>query len=335
MVDQVIIDGESFRRGTIQVIAELHITGGARAVQRPDRNWAWYPILDDTQIRKLDAKPIQHVEALASALNIELFGGDQLSGLEGPLVSRVWTPLHGPHRGGLQPADLWRAIARNAENAGDTPYATLARHIAYSLTAAGIRLRDASDCYHAQLMAAIHSSTKSGSRFANIPMQDLELAFHSVLSELASARDYLAALIAAKLGAPAKVDAMNRFSEWASAQDRAHLAAGPVASAMLNAYDADSADPWLHRLTKYRNLYTHRQPLGSGDSPSQLVYETVEHAGFVFPRITMPLAPSDPMAQGQDALTHFLQLYRKMTQLIELAANHAPYDTTLLNFTVK
>jgi Flp pilus assembly pilin Flp len=337
MTNEYEIDRATFRQGTTQSITELHITGGQRAIEQPGRLWSWYPVLSEGQVRNLAPRPIQQIAALANAVGLDLFGGDEQSGLEGPLVSRIWTPLDGPHAGGLQPADLWRAIARNADGAGDIEYALLARHISYSLTAAEIRLRDASDGYHAQLMAAIQSKTTNGCRFSNIPMRDLQLAFHSVLSELASTRDYLAASVALKLGAPAKIDAMNRFKEWVSAVSRAHLASGPVAAAMLAAYDSGSADPWLHQLTEYRNLYLHRVPLGSTTSaaPALLTYTIVEHAGTGFPRITMPLDASDPSAPGQDALARFLQLYRAMTRLVKLAADHAPYDTSMPVFVVR
>ena len=331
------IDSATFRQGVTQSIAELHMTGGQRAIQEQGKLWSWYPVLSDGRISQLAPQPIQQIAALANAVGLELFGGDQQSGLEGPLVTRVWTPLDGPHAGGFQPADLWRAIARNAHEAGDTEYALLARHISYSLTAAGIRLRDASDGYHSQLMAAVQSNAEDGGRFANIPMQDIQLAFHSVLSELASTRDYLAASVALKLGAPAKIDAMNRFKDWISAASRTHLATGPLVAAMLAAYDPDSADPWLHQLTEYRNLYLHRAPLGSATlaTSALLNYAVVEHTGLGFPRISMPLDVSDPSAPGQDALTRFLQLYRAMTKLAKLAADHAPYPTSMATFVVK
>lgn len=335
MTDPYEIDRATFRPSVTQSIAELHITGGVRAIHEGDRHWSWFPVLTNKGAQQLKPMPIQQVAGLANLVGLQLFGGDQQSGLEGPLVSRVWTPLDGPNSGGLQPADLWRAIAGNADRAGDAAYAGLARHIAYSLTAAGIRLRDASDAYNAQLLAAIEGGRESGSRFANIPMYDLELAFHSVFSELASARDYLAASLALKLGAPPKIEAMNRFKEWISGASRTHLRTGPVASIMLAAYDPTSTDPWLYELTEYRNLFLHRQPLGSTMSPQMLVYETVKHKGFLFPRITMPLDASDPSAPGMDALARFIQLYQAMTRLVKLAADYAAYDTSMPTFVVK
>ena len=234
----------------------------------------------------------------------------------------------------MRHADIWRAIARNADKAGDVPYSLLARHMSFSLNAAGIRLRDASDDYRAQLVAAIQAGQKAGCRFSNIPMKDLQLAFHSVLSELASARDYLAAALANKLGAPPKIDAMNRFADWLGAASRAEIRNRPVVREMLDAYDSGSDNPWLHQLTEYRNLFLHRQPLGSATSPQFLVYDVVEREGILYPRISMPLDENDPSAPGQEALARFIQLYRAMTRLVKFAADHAPYEANLESFVV-
>ncbi|MDB5583746.1 MAG: hypothetical protein JWR80_8922 [Bradyrhizobium sp.] len=334
MTDHHEIDRSTFRRGVTQGVAELHITGGIRAVEQPGRLWSWYPVIAGGATQQLAPLSIGKIADLAGKIGLDLFGGDQQSGLETPLISRIWTPLQYPHDGGPQPADTWRGIAKNADKAGDAAYALLARHLAFSLVAAGIRLRDASDGYQVQLDHAVHSGRKAGSRFSNIPMYDLHLAFHSVLSELASARDYLAASLASKLGAPANIDAMNKFARWIGAASRADLRDGVVVRQFLDAYDQGSADPWLFQLTEYRNQFLHRQPMGSTTSPQRLRYDIVEHGGILYPRITMPLDAADPSAPGQDALTRFIQLYRAMTRLMTLAADHAPYSPAVEAFVV-
>src|SRR5665213_408043 len=317
------------RTGTTLAAHELHVTGGRRAVLARDRVWAWFPVINAGVLCSLAPKPIDAIANLAKELGAELFGGDQISGLETALLSRVWTPLDGPHDGRLQPADQWSAISGNADKAGDKRYAAFAAHIAFSLRAAGIRLRDASDHYHHQLRAAIADKRKPGGRFSNIPMRDLQLAFHSVLSELASARDYLAAALANRIGAPEKIDAMNRFADWLSAPSRAHLRSEPVVATMLQAYDSGTKDPWLHELTQYRNLFLHQQPLGSSGAAPWLRYDEREHSGVIFPFIEMPLGTDDPSAPGRDALLRFVDLHRRMTALLDAAVPHAPYPATL------
>jgi hypothetical protein len=313
------------------MVTELHLTGGLRAPMQGDRLWSLGPVLDGRTVRQLAPRPIQHVAAIAAGIGGTLFGGDEVTGMETPLLSRVWTPLDGPGPGKPQPADNWRAIAGNAADAGAEEYAKVAGHIAFSLTAAGIRLRDASDQHHDQLMAALAEGKSSGNRFSNIPVSDLQLAFHSILSELASARDYLAKTLAITLGAPARIDSLARLKDWLDASSRAHLRAMPPVSDMLAAYDPASPDPWLHELTEYRNLFLHRQPMGRPGA-GWLRYEEREHDGLIIPVVTMPLADDDPFAPGADALLRFVGLYRKMTALLDQAAESAPHPATVPHF---
>ena len=331
---QVKIDRESVCRTTTRSIAELHITGGVRAVEHAERLWLWGPVLHEGIPRDLAPMPIGQVSGMAREVGLLLFGADQQHGLDTPLVSRIWTPLNGPNAGGLQTADVWKAIGGNAERSGDIDYGTFAHHIGYSLNAAGIRLRDASDGYNAQLVAAIDQGTRPGRRYANLPMLELQLAFHSVLSELASARDYLAAATAKQLGAPSRIDAMNRFADWFSASSREDFRAQPLVSAMLQAYDSASKDPWLFQLTSYRNLFLHHHPLGSSGTRQMLTYDVQQKGEIGYPRILMPLSDNDPYAPGEDALTRFIGLYRSMTDLLRLAAEQAPYEPVPETFVI-
>lgn len=328
------ISAENFDVGTTQSIAELHISGGIRATQDGEKLWSWYPVLRDQGYSQLKALPINKISQMACLIDETLFGGDQQNDVDKQLISRSWTPLDGPVTG-MQPADMWSSIASNALDAGEQSYSTLARHIAFSIHAAGIRLRDASDGYQAQLFGAIESRRKSGERFSNIPMADLYLAFHSVLSELASARDYIATALADRIGAPSRIDAMNRFVDWLSASSRASYRNNPVIKEMLEAHEPSSANPWLHRLTEYRNTFLHRRPLGSTESVQFLRYSIVEKQRISFPKIELPLADSDPFASGQDALKNFIGLYREMTKLARLAANHSPFDASPPLFVVQ
>ena len=317
----------NLQMSTVQVATELHLTGGLRAPMQGDRRWSLHPVLDGRNIRQLTPMPILHIATISAGIGGTLFGGDEVTGIETPLLTRVWTPLDGADGGKPRPADKWGAIAGNAADAGAEAYAELAGHIAFSLTAAGIRLRDASDHHRDQLMAALAEGKSSGSRYTNIPISDLQLAFHSVLSELASARDYLAKTLAIAFGAPARIDALARLKSWLEAPTRAHLCSAPVVSDMLAAYDPASSDPWLHKLTEYRNLFLHRQPMGRSGA-DWLQYEERKYDGLTIPIVTMPLADDDPFTPGADALLTFVGLYRKMTILLNQAADAAPHPST-------
>lgn len=328
------ISSKGFEIGTTQSITELHISGGIRAGMQGDRVWGWYPVLRDGSASGLNPIPINGIATVAQDIGETLFGGDQQNDVDKQLISRIWTPLDGAGQQQMQPADMWSCISSSAHDAGDADYAILARHIAFSIHAAGIRLRDASDGFQAQLFAAIDSGRKSGERYTNIPVSDIHLAFHSVLSEMASARDYIATALAHRMGAPARIDALNRLTDWLDAPSRAHHRGEPVIKEMFEALDANAPQPWLHMLTQYRNTFLHRRPLGSQESSQYLCYSIVERQGIPYPKVELPLGGNDEFAPGQDALKHFIGIYREMTKFARLAAQHAPYESSLPHFVV-
>lgn len=330
-----LISVKNFQVSKTMSITELHISGGIRACLQGDKTWSLFPVLRDGLQTQLNPIPINGIAALANEVGETLFGGDEQSDVDKQLISRIWTPLDGPKGTELQPADLWSCIASNAHEAGDDGYAVLARHIAFSIHAAGIRLRDASDGFQAQLFAAIEAGRKTGERYTNIPVADIHLAFHSVLSELASARDYIATALASRLGAPARIDALNRFVDWLEAASRSHHREEPVVKEMLEALDTSAVQPWLHMLTEYRNTFLHRRPLGSQKSSQFLIYSIREKNEIQYPKIELPLGDNDAFAPGVDALKHFIDIYRQMTIFARLAAEHAPYDASPQHFTIK
>ena len=65
------IDRKNFQQSTTQTICELHITGGARAVEQGG-GWSWYPILVEESAKPLNSLPIQQITALADALGSRL-----------------------------------------------------------------------------------------------------------------------------------------------------------------------------------------------------------------------------------------------------------------------
>lgn len=316
----------------MQVSNELHVSGGLRAALQPGKLWSLFPALNGQEITSLTPMPIQQVDKIASDVGEVLFGGDEITDAEGPLPSRIWTPLNGPSSGAMDPAILWSAIAQGADKAVDPTYGRLARNIAVSMRAAAIRLRDASDGYHRQLSAALVENAKAGKRFSNIPMADIHLAFHSVLTELASVRDYLAAALANQLGAPTKIDAMNRFSDWLKPASKAALKDAPIVAAMLAAYDPTSADPWLHELTDYRNLFLHKSPMGTSNHARWLIVLEKTVGPVTLNVINMPLSLNDPWAPGEDALRRFIGLFRRMNQLLKNAADQAPHKPFFPHF---
>lgn len=334
MPEPTIIPRDKLKVGTTRVVHELHITGGLRGVEREPRRWSLGPLLSSRHKPSwLRPLPIQELARLTSSIGEWVFGGDDISGIGTPLISRSWTPLSGPFNG-IQTADLWEGISFNASEQGDEVYSRFARNISHSLRAAGIRLRDASDGFNKQLVAALADERQVGTRFTNIAATDIHLAFHSVLSELASARDYLAAALAHRLGAPQKVDAMNRLADWLAKPANRDFQSDKVVARMLAAYDVASPDPWLYELTEYRNEFLHRSPFGIARN-QHLMTLLIKDIGEVHcPVLHMPLSADDRWAPGEDALRRFVTLSRRMDDLLAKAAEAAPYDSTPPHFVV-
>ena len=327
------IDRATFSRGTVQTKAALHLTGGLQAQMIGD-GWSIRPIATQRGLGALRAFPRTEIDRFAELAGLRVIGGDQISGADGPLPARFWTPQYGPSRQ-FSPADQWSSIATAAARSEDHRVAEIARKIAVSLTAAGIRVRDASDAYHAQLIDALLAEKTVGSRFANTALLDLFLDFHSLLSEMASARDYLAEYAGHRLGAPTRVDALNRFEDWVAAESRRDKAAVPLAMALVGSREAGAPNAWLGELSGYRNLVLHKTPLAAMSDTARLtlVERQVEEIGVRVIEVQIP----DIGNEGGtcEALTKFVSLNERLLDLAGLAADQAGYSVEPPSFVVR
>lgn len=322
------------RYGSVHVEEYLHATGGLRAGRHSD-GWMIGPMPAGAgKVKKIGPVPDERVGSVLGALGGQLFGADEVADPDSLLPSRNWTPLLGAPQLAYQPADVWGWVAEAAGAAGDAEYAALARNVSVSLRAAGIRLRDASDEYHRQLLSAIAHGQKPSLRFANTTLADLHLAFHSLLSEMGSARDYLATVAACRVGAPKKIDAASRLADWVKRPAGHAAATDPLVTRILTAWDAAAPDPWLHDLGEYRNLFLHRQPLGA-DERSQwlrLVEHTGAHGRTLLVTMEIELRPG--RTEVCDALARFVELHGKLCRLADFAAILARYASRPAIFVV-
>jgi hypothetical protein len=302
----------------------LHMTGGLRGV-KTNAGWLIGPLPGEhPELRCMGPVPDTEVVALCDKLGVILFGADDVTEVDPQLPSRVWTSFTGRPPLAEQPAHTWAWVAHSARMAGDDDYAALARNVAFTLRAAGIRLRDASDEYHVQLVAALHSKRKIG-RFQNIPMDDLHLAFHSLLTELASARDYLAMIAAKQAG--------TNFKMWGPWIDKVRQRAAdkPIPAALLEA--TSEPDPWLNDLGKYRNAFVHKEPLGVNEHARWLVLVERQTAFGTIRLVEMQVAARKGSSETCEALSRFVSLHMKMCRLADFAAKHARYAPVIPNVT--
>lgn len=324
------IDRESFSRSQVLTTASIHLTGGIRADQ-VNGGWSIQPVPSPDGPKMF--RPFQRtvVDHFATTANLRIIGTDQISGIGGPLPARIWTPQYGQNASAMSAADQWGAIAIAASRSNDDATADSARKIEVTLNAAGIRIRDASDCLHAQLHAAIIEERKPGQRFKNIPLLDLFLAFHSLMSEMASARDYIAQFAARKLGAPKKIDSLNFFEGWAVGSTGATT--DPLAAALLGSREAGADNAWLAELTEYRNIFLHRMPIAAMKNVSLVIVERqVEQIAMRFVEMHIP-----DLVSGSgtcDALPKFVGLHQNLLNLAAFAADHTGYSTAPPAFVV-
>jgi hypothetical protein len=312
-------------RGTTVVREELHFTGGVRALQGND-GWQVGPLLREGTIHAVGSILDQQIGGLGHAMGLTLFGANRISGFDKPLPTRIWTPLLGPPPLKHSASDSWGMISLQARMAGDGDYGGLASNVSVSLRAAGLQLRNASDEYHKQLLAALTSGRSIGTRFRNAPMDDLHLAFHSVLTEMASARDYLAQVAARRVGAPDDVDALNRLKAWLKKSVNASALNDALVTRLTEASDTSAPDPWLADITSYRNLFLHREHMGA--MAKWLVMEERESPVGPVRTIMMEIDTRPGAETTCDALHRFVDLYARLCRLADFATTLAPYAVT-------
>lgn len=301
----------------------LHMTGGLRAT-RSDGGWLIGPLRSPKGAQRFGPVRDELIGSICKELGVIVFGADEITEKERRLPTRVWTPLLGVPLLRHQPADTWALIARAARLKNDIDYAKIAANISFSLRAAGMRLRDASDEYHRQLLAALERGQPGSLRFKNVAMLDLHLAFHSLLAELASTRDYLATFAARRIGAPNRIDALNRLIDWLEKSDDS-IKSDPIALALDRAYNTEGEDPWLFDLSEYRNLFLHREPIGTNEHAQWLT--TKEHANVhgVALLIEMLVPASSKSTTTCEALVRFIELHAKMCRLADFVASFSLY----------
>ncbi len=312
-------------RSPAQVIDELHFTGGVRARLVRD-GWEIGPLLREDGVGAVTGVSEGEIRDLGATMGLTLFGADEIVAIDPNLPARIWTPLLGPPRLAHSPSDIWAFIASSARTAGDDAYARLARNLSVSLRAAGLQLRNASDEYHTQLVAALMRNQRVGGRFKNLSMLELHLAFHSVLAEMASARDYLAQVAAGRVNAPKRIDALNRLKDWVEKPVNFTARRDTLVVRLLEALDSSNPDPWLADITEYRNLFLHREHIGA--MAEWLVVEERESLVGHLRTIVMAINVRPPDEATCDALTRFVDLYGSLCRLADLAATLAPYSAT-------
>lgn len=314
---------------------EVHFSGGLRGAPT-NLGWALFPVSDDKESDAIDFKsPQDHLNFATRQCGLRYLGTciRYVSGANSPPMD-VWEFCARDPQNGLGAADSWGTIGHQAAKAGDTRYAEAASYVCANLRAAGLRLRDVSDGYHKQLNWALAEKRSHGTWFSNAALQDLYADFHSLASELSSARDHVARIAAMHVGAPDRIESLSRLEEWIEKPVNQIHAANPMVHALLDALGTKTTPGWLRIMGDQRNEMLHRIPMSANKSVTGLVLEQVQTSlGMVSKiRLAEPLNKTPLSKQPQDPLIDLSLFSSNLEVLCRAIWKHAKYPAVPLQF---
>jgi len=312
---------------------EVHFTGGIKGAPT-NLGWALFPVSDDEQADAIVfGSPKAHLEFATQACGLRYIGTcmKYMSGTNSPPME-IWDFGARDPQNGLGAADSWSTIGHQAEKAGDTQYAEAASYVCASLRASGLRLRDVSNGYHDQLRWALAEKRKPGLWFSNAALHDLYADFHSLASELSSARDHIAAIVAMHVGAPDRIDGLARLEDWLAKPANKMHATDPMVHSLLVALGPKDSPGWLRRMGDIRNEMLHRTPMGANKSVRSLVLEQVNTPLGTVSKIRLGEPRKTMAEQQQDPLVELSQICASFEILCRTIWKHAKYPAEPLNF---
>ena len=326
----LVINATRVSVGVSHVTESVHFTGGLRGIPT-NRGWALFPVPGTDELSALVFQsPRAHYEFAFRECQQQYIGTCleyKESGNSPPMD--VWESGAHDKANNLSAADSWNAVAYQASEAGDDEYADCATYISVCLRVAGLRLRDVSNKYHDQLKWALAGGRNIGTWFSNVALLDLYADFHSLASELSSARDHLARIAAIHAGAPDSVDSLARLEGWIKKSGNRHCSSEPIVASLQSASGEKGRPNWLRRLGSIRNEMLHRVPMGADKSVSALTLEVgnTSCGEVVTIRLGEPQVPLDN--QSPDPLFEFSQLASSLEQLCRTACKSAKYPAVL------
>lgn len=324
--------------GETYATEEVYFSGGLRGFPTT-RGWALYPVSDDPNSDAIVFQSSEaHLRFATQECGLQFVGRcvRYQNDASSPPMD-VWEPGNRDATTNLNAADSWGAVGYQANSVGDIGYANCATFLSVSLKLAGLRLRDVSRRYHDQLIWALRAGEKPGTWFSNAALLELYADFHSLVSELASARDYLSKIAAIHAGAPENIDSFARLGEWISRPVNSDHINQPMVSLILSAAGAKENPSWLRRLGEIRNEMLHTLPMGANETVSALTLQesdtsmgAIKAIRLAEPQSTMPLA-----AQRLDPLIELSQISTNMEHLCRMGWKLAKHPALLPNLSAR
>lgn len=337
----------------------VHCTGGIRAGMARDDAWVVEPILDGGKACRKGFFSKAKLEKFTRHAGIPVIALQNIHWTDGKYNSS-WSPIiPGQRNHLLGPAELWSNVAsnmtrqrkgaalRSLKNPTEEEIAALldekteeerlARSISLSLRSMDISIEQIAEFYHEQLVNPMSSGHLNGKRSGSMQDQTLFAHVHSFFLHLGAARDYLGALIAARIGQnPKKIDSMAGLIRVLAAEHFGHdklldqlQARGLVRPSPQDTKEWEAAG-WLKEASGLCNQFVHRRPYGSRH------VERFGHAAAIAEgkglfRYCRPMVVGDTVEN--DALDVIAKHYKTCTALFHEMAQLSGNDTSMLRLT--
>lgn len=333
-------------------------SGGIRATQIDEHLWGIMPLLAGGHPCFNGHYSKSAMQQFLLERGLQFIAFESLSWTNGAYTS-FWAPKIPGETNFLRgPADLWSSISSNIGQRRGKPQLEaltnptaaqlaaifddrteperLSQSIALSLRNMDSHVRGIFEFYHEELTNLLGDGQTDGSNSASTRDQVLFAHIHAFFLHLGSARDYLSALIALRLGHdPLKVDSLAKLLKVINPSEETRE---PILSLLSSkGYIAKSNDNpskfqqagWLWKATDQRNELVHRRTFGD---------LFLERAGHLIPldlddglyRYVRPLGGKYPANDVFDAI---LEHYTNANDLFFNTAKIAGYDTSIINLT--
>lgn len=333
-------------------------SGGIQAIQADEHRWRILPVLTGGRpcVNGFYSKATMRQFLLERGLQFVAF--ESISWTKGAYTSH-WSPqIPGQTNFFRGPADLWHSISSNIGQGRNHPQLAaltnpsreelaaifdarteperLAQSIGLSLRNMDISVHGIFEFYHEELTNLLAHGQTDGTSSASMRDQVLFAHIHAFFLHFGSARDYLAALIAFRLGHnPDDVDSLTELLKVTSPADVAGepllallLSRGYIAQRPNNPLKLQQSG-WLWQATDQRNELTHRRTYGDLFIEGMGHLIALDSDDGIF-RYVRPLGGSYPADDVFDAI---LEHYANINELFFAAAGAAGYDSSIPTLT--
>jgi hypothetical protein len=318
---------------------ELHLLGGLRAGTHEDGYLVIFPTTDGKVLAWKSVTDTRGYHRAFRQFGTDLIGHERHTTVSGKQPQSFWFQFNPGKRREYDVADHWSAIAHTSRQAGNLDVADLAKHVAFAFRVSELRLRGCSREYACQNDYAVVEKIKPNGRFWNFKSFDLDMALHSLLADMGTARDYLGHFISRHVLREDKPsDSMAKLYDRAkrsklTISERTH---GDLIEKILQICDPGSAEGWMARLSEFRNIIIHRAPIGSIANEHYLTAKTLRAKDNEAFQIFFGI-PRDPISAPNvdyvDALMHFLDLFRRLREFGYMVADATDIAPTMLHLT--